>query len=96
MYIFFKRNYYSKIFGCLHNSLFKLLKKQDKNTKINKFECRLEIDIKIKCSNIRGKKSDPYLKVNIFVDSLENVNNLFYFNEFTLVYCVFRTVYLQL
>lgn len=63
---YFKRNYYSKIFGCLHNGLCKLLKKQDKNIKINKCGCPSEIDIKIKCST-RGKKCDFYLKVNIFI-----------------------------
>lgn len=62
---FFKRNYYSKIFGCLHNGLSKLLKKPEKKIKPDKCECQSEIDIKIKCSTIRGKNSDPYLKVNI-------------------------------
>ncbi|XP_060855867.1 uncharacterized protein LOC132933613 [Metopolophium dirhodum] len=51
-----------KIFGCLHNGLFKLLKKPDKKIKPDKCECQSEIDIKIKCSTIRGKNSDPYLK----------------------------------
>jgi len=66
--IFFKyNNYYRKIFGCLHNSLHKLLKNTDKKNNLNTSECPSIIDIRIKCLSSREKDYDPHLKVNLFI-----------------------------